>query len=277
MSSSASTSAFGFSSFCTTTFTKDGLPSYEEIFTSVPLLDETFSSSIFAGATILRLEYDKSNNFGYSFFIRNSLGCLQAKGEVDTNSNIKLQNVNGTEMLKITKRNEANEPKVQTFEISHQNRNIGTVKVNIDGPVSTCLRIIHNSAYPENCVRSLKIGDFTIYRPNSMSSPICNIQMPNADVYNSEEYDGTIIFHPETGINADEQLLCTAAAIAFKVAMKRKTTMEDGVGNACGYGLGVAVVIIIIFAFVVWINQLERGNCLRRKAAGFSGYVNREC
>ncbi|XP_037039610.1 uncharacterized protein LOC119076758 [Bradysia coprophila] len=275
MSSSASTSAF--SSFFTSTFTKDGLPLYNDVFTSAPLLDETFSSSIFAGATILRLEYDKSNSSGYSFFIRNSLGCLQAKGEVDGYSNIKLQNVNGTEMLKITKRNETNEPKVQTFEISHQNRSIGTVKVTVDGPASTCLRIIHNSAYPENCVRSLKIGDFTIYRPNSMSNPICNIQMPNADVYNSEEYDGTIIFHRETGINADEQLLCTAAAIAFKVAMKRKTTMEDCAGKACGYGLGIAVVILIIFAVVLWISHLERGNCLRRKAAGFSNYVNREC
>lgn len=41
--------------------------------------------------------------------------------------------------------------------------------------------------------------------------------MPYADIYSSEEFDGTIIFHRETGINAEEQLLCTAAAIAFVI------------------------------------------------------------
>lgn len=44
---------------------------------------------------------------GYSFLIRDTLGCLQAKGEVE-NYDTTLQNVNGTEMLKIAKRNEEN-------------------------------------------------------------------------------------------------------------------------------------------------------------------------
>lgn len=134
-----------------------------------------------------------------------------------------------------------------------------------------------------------------------MSSPICSMQMINADIYNAEEYDGTIIFHRETEISAEEQLLCTAAAIVFvniilfivynlyisrcvvfgaflqKVVMKRKTTMEDGAGKACGYGMGIALVILVIVAFVIWIQYLEKGQCLRRKAAGYGGYVDRDC
>lgn len=111
---------------------KDGLPSYSEVFASAPLLEETYSSSIFAGATILRLEYESSDSLGihivhftpqttewtyspenifpgYSFLIRNSLGSLQARGVVDRLSNTRLQNVNGTEMMKITKPNRAND------------------------------------------------------------------------------------------------------------------------------------------------------------------------
>lgn len=41
--------------------------------------------------------------------------------------------------------------------------------------------------------------------------------MPSADVYNRAEFNGKIIFHPETGITTEEQLLCTAAAIAFVI------------------------------------------------------------
>lgn len=50
-----------------------------------------------------------------------------------------------------------------------------------------------------------------------MSSPLSNIQLPYADIYNSGEFNGTIIFHPESGITTEEQLLCTAAAIAFVI------------------------------------------------------------
>lgn len=38
---------------------------------------------------------------GYAFLIRDSSGCLQAKGEV-ADLNIKLQSVSGMEMFKIT-------------------------------------------------------------------------------------------------------------------------------------------------------------------------------
>jgi len=51
---------------------------------------------------------------------------------------------------------------VRTFEIAHQNRTIGTVKVNETAPASTCLQIIQNSACPQIVVRSLKLGDFAV-------------------------------------------------------------------------------------------------------------------
>lgn len=41
--------------------------------------------------------------------------------------------------------------------------------------------------------------------------------MPNADIHSSGEINGTIIFHPETEITTEEQLLTTAAAIAFVI------------------------------------------------------------
>lgn len=59
--------------------------------------------------------------------------------------------------------------------------------------------------------------------------------------------------------------------------MKRKTTVEEGAGTACGYGLGIAVTALIIFLLVLWVNHMERGQCLRRKAAGYAGYVDKEC
>lgn len=43
--------------------------------------------------------------------------------------------------------------------------------------------------------------------------------MPYANINNSGEFNGTIIFHQETGITTEEKLLCTAAAIAFVIVI----------------------------------------------------------
>lgn len=113
-----------------TTFTADTediLPSTSELLSFAPLPDEKLSS-IFSGAEKLTFEsghdhFDgntspyilstvlcTTENFsGYSFLIRDSLGRIQGRGEVDRNSNTNLKNVNGTEILKITKRKIENE------------------------------------------------------------------------------------------------------------------------------------------------------------------------
>lgn len=39
--------------------------------------------------------------------------------------------------------------------------------------------------------------------------------MPDVVIYNEREFNIKIIFHPTTGITEEEQVLCTAAAIAF--------------------------------------------------------------
>lgn len=54
-----------------------------------------------------------------------------------------------------------------------------------------------------------------VFRNKSSTTPLCNIQMPNVEVYSPTDFNIKIIFHPHTGITEEEQLLCTAAAIAF--------------------------------------------------------------
>lgn len=52
--------------------------------------------------------------------------------------------------------------------------------------------------------------------------------MHYTDKYKSGEFSGTIIFHPETGVSTEEQLLCTAAAIAFVIfiCLTQNTLLE---------------------------------------------------
>lgn len=102
--------------------TTDALNSNNEFLPSAST-NEQFSSDIFSGASKLTFEYFpddsfgilplstyhtyhdvKQNSAGSSFLLRDSLGHLQAKGEVDVDSNIKLRNVNGSELLNIIKR-----------------------------------------------------------------------------------------------------------------------------------------------------------------------------
>lgn len=45
--------------------------------------------------------------------------------------------------------------------------------------------------------------------------------MPYGEVKSSENGIGTITFHLETGITAEEKLLCTAAAIVFVILLSQ--------------------------------------------------------
>lgn len=49
----------------------------------------------------------------------------------------------------------------------------------------------------------------------SLDFPLCNIQMTGADGSKLGEFNMKIVFHPETGITEEEQLICTAGATAF--------------------------------------------------------------
>lgn len=45
------------------------------------------------------------------------------------------------------------------------------------------------------------------------ATPLCNIQ--TNPFRSASSFTGKIIFHPDTGITTEEQLLCTAATFAF--------------------------------------------------------------
>lgn len=65
-----------------------------------------------------------------------------------------------------------------------------------------------------------------IFRNNVLTTPLCHLQMPDSNIYNSREFNVKIIFHPNTGITEDEQLLCTAAAIAY-VSLMFPTSLNN--------------------------------------------------
>ncbi|KAJ6633381.1 hypothetical protein Bhyg_17746 [Pseudolycoriella hygida] len=167
MSSSASTGVPGvFTTIRLTTYTtsferddKDGLPSYSQAVGISPLLHEASPGTVFGTETCISFEHSSSSTSEYGFLIRDSFGCLQAKGEVN-HYDIRLQHVNGTEMLRISGQRE--ERNVFQFQVSHKNKSIGSVTVREQGPPETSLKINHNNAFPEIVARSLVLGDFAI-------------------------------------------------------------------------------------------------------------------
>ncbi|XP_037035787.1 uncharacterized protein LOC119073979 [Bradysia coprophila] len=252
-------------------------PSYNQViemnnFASVPLMEEAFSSSIFGASQSVLFEFNSSDVFGYSFFIRDSAGSLQAKGDVhDLDTSV--QNINGMQMMKINKKesNELYGNISHKFDILHEGVVIGHVIVAEKSNVQECLRIINKSANSQIIVRSFKLGEFAIFRDSSSVTPLCNIQMSVGE----NDFTGKIIFHPETGITSYEQLLCTAAGIAFKVLVKQVSKREDGGWQ--GYVGGcLCVTVLIVIMIISWFG-LEKWGCEHKKAQGYAGYRNRIC
>lgn len=51
---------------------------------------------------------------------------------------------------------------VHTFEVRHNNGQIGSVKFGEKEPAAKCLKIFPKNAHPQLIVRSLKLGDFAV-------------------------------------------------------------------------------------------------------------------
>lgn len=117
----------------------------------------------------------------YSFIIRDFVGCVQAKGNV-SNLNTTLENVNGTEIVKIRTGDSAeptnNPPNileryfsllcyteqgnaVHAFEVLQNNVPIGVIKYAAKEPAETCLQI-HNGNNDEFVVRAISLGNFVV-------------------------------------------------------------------------------------------------------------------
>ncbi|KAJ6646196.1 hypothetical protein Bhyg_01407 [Pseudolycoriella hygida] len=243
---------------------------------SEPLLER---GTIFGDATSVHFEWNSSDIYGMSFLIRDTNGSLQAKGDAGK-QNTRVRSINGMDLLNITAQDieVINQKIVRTFGVYHKNAFIGTVKTEEKSHPNSSLHIsCRNPNRPKIVVNSLKIGDYAIFRQNMMSSPLCHLQMPNVEIYNKNEFDVKIIFYPQTGITEEEQLLCTAAAIAFKLTMKQmlKTKAEEG---AClGYFGGIACLGFFILLLIGFYFILEKWGCEHKKAQGYAAYKYRDC
>ncbi|XP_037035815.1 uncharacterized protein LOC119073992 [Bradysia coprophila] len=230
-------------------------PSYNEVMgmahvasgPSAPFTDE-FSLSIFNSSKRVRFEYNSSDDAGYSFFIRDENGSLQAKG-YGFNFDISVQNMNGTPLMSINKIEtvELNGHTFHKFDIFYKSVAIGIVNVGVTAPVETSLQIINSCVNNDITVRSFQIGQFAIFRVNS-ETQLCNIQIPVGEDIDENDFSGTVIFHTESAITTEEQLLCTAAAIAFKV-IKKQSKEEDG-NHITAYFIGFFIIVIFIIILV---------------------------
>ncbi|XP_037043782.1 uncharacterized protein LOC119079823 [Bradysia coprophila] len=218
------------------------LPLYHKLFDATePLLQESFAGSIFGKLSSVTFEWKNGSDSEYTFLIRDMVqGTLQAHGFV-TDLNIIVKDMDGNEMLHI--RN-ANGSLMHTFEVLHNDGNIGSVEYYPNDSVNTCLKI--NSMNANFIVKSLHFGDFEIFRDQSSPNPLCNIKIPYGKIFIENEFSGTIIFHPDTGITNIEQLLCTAAAIAFKVTRKRCLANKDKNTTFWAYFWGIAIFSLLI-------------------------------
>lgn len=122
-----------------------------------------------------------------------------------------------------------------TFEVLKHNGLVGLVKLTINNKNEACITVYRGNSNDELVVRSLSPADFAvsldslncwlflqnrfrilkIFRDQSSTTPICNIQTPYSYTVTHRGCSGKIVFNQETGITTEEQLLCSAAAIAF--------------------------------------------------------------
>ncbi|KAJ6635112.1 hypothetical protein Bhyg_13695 [Pseudolycoriella hygida] len=213
---------------------------------SVPLLHQSHLESIFGTSTTLTFElatgsYPVTSPFfglsespsQYSFIIRDHLGCVQADGHVDNlnaDLNTKIQDVRENEIVQFRKQmpNPVNDPNpkqcahakmfqesqrenVHTFIAYRHGMEIGRVIYKHKESPGACLKIYLGSDDRELVVKSLNVGEFTIFRDKASAGPVCNIQT------DPHFFAGKIIFFQDMGMTTEEQLICTAVAFAFKV------------------------------------------------------------
>ncbi|XP_037041180.1 uncharacterized protein LOC119077910 [Bradysia coprophila] len=256
---------------------------------SAPLLRETFSGSIFGTSTIVTFElahgsrpkhiatssecyfFDKACD--YSFVIRDFLECVQASGNVANTSedlHTTLLDVSGTEILQFRKRVDdfIDPPAVSpsaisnfldiifdkkraktnhTFEVLKNGQPLGLVIYGDKEPPETCLRIYIGGS--ELVIKSASLGEFIIFRDQSSASPLCHLNIE------PDEFTGKIVFHPETGITADEQLLCTAAAFAFETCRTKDDIIvsRDAVIQMGFWMVFTLSVTIIVSGLLIWL------------------------
>ncbi|KAG4074704.1 hypothetical protein HA402_008802 [Bradysia odoriphaga] len=256
---------------------------------TAPLLSETFSGSIFGTSTIVTFELangsrptciatSAASSFSekacdYSFVIRDFLACVQANGNVANTSedlHTTLLDVKGTEIFQFRKRvNDFIEPPAvppsalsnfldiifdkkrantnHTFEVLKNGQSLGSVIYGDKEPPETCLRIFIGGS--ELVVRSASLGEFVIFRDQSSASPLCHL---NIEPY---EFTGKIVFHPETGITADEQLLSTAAAFAFETCRTKSDIIasNDAMIQMGFWMVFTFTVTMIVTGLLLWL------------------------
>ncbi|KAJ6645609.1 hypothetical protein Bhyg_00816 [Pseudolycoriella hygida] len=227
---------------------------------TVPLLVGTTFTNIFGGTTTtVQFEWNAATPYtGFSFVIRDMAGSVQAKGD-KTMLCTTVRNVNGTDMLNIVKetnvnQNGENNSTVDKFSVINDGNEVGFVKVmsttTSGSTPSHSFEIFDRNGTPI-VVKSLVVGDYAIFRTNSMVAPMCNLQMPSLDTYRLQEFNIKMIFHPESGITREEQLLCTAAAIVFKSARKETIRKRDSDNESMAWIWIIVIVMFFILLFML--------------------------
>ncbi|XP_037052014.1 uncharacterized protein LOC119085670 [Bradysia coprophila] len=105
------------------------------------------------------------------------------------------------------------------FDVHEGGKRIGQIVYGVREPTETCLKIFHADNTTQLVVRSLRMGEFSVFRDESSPSPLCiiNSNPLELDVHSSDDFRSNIEFYSEAKITTEEQKLCTGAAFANKI------------------------------------------------------------
>lgn len=126
--------------------------------------------------------------------------------------------------------------------------------------------------------------------------PLCSIQMPDVEIYNPTEFNVKLIFHPQTGITQEEQLLCTAAAVAFvkdNFSTNKKNlrliyanfteNQNERIDEESRRRWEIHRALLYFRCYFYWATGvifyvlMDKWGCEYKKAKGYSAYQGRRC